>query len=62
MVILVENFDLGHGKPGILSMVALGKNVKGSQFFITTAPAQQFDGRNVVCGESRGSIFPDLWV
>ncbi|KAJ3574294.1 hypothetical protein NP233_g1852 [Leucocoprinus birnbaumii] len=47
----VENFDLGHGKPGILSMVALGKNVKGSQFFITTAPAQQFDGRNVVCGE-----------
>ncbi|KAF5349990.1 hypothetical protein D9756_009165 [Leucocoprinus leucothites] len=46
-----ENFTLGHGKPGTLSMVTFGKKIKGSQFFITTAPAHQFDGRNVVCGE-----------
>lgn len=46
-----ENFLGKHHKPGILSMMSFGKNLNGSQFFITVNAVPVFDGRNVVLGE-----------
>lgn len=46
-----ESFKFRHTRAGILSMANCGPNTNGSQFFITTAPANWLDFKNVVFGE-----------
>ncbi|MEW6285968.1 MAG: peptidylprolyl isomerase [Chloroflexota bacterium] len=38
-------------KPGMVAMVNSGPDTSGSQFFITLAPAPEFDGRYTIFGE-----------
>lgn len=48
---LDENLKIRHSKRGLLSMVNVGPNTNGSQFFITMGECPELDGRNVVFGE-----------
>ena len=48
---LDENFKLKHDGAGILSMATNGKDLNGSQFFISFAATPSRDGRNVVFGK-----------
>jgi cyclophilin family peptidyl-prolyl cis-trans isomerase len=42
---------LTFNKPGMVAMVNSGPDTSGSQFFITYAPAAQFDGKYTIFGE-----------
>jgi cyclophilin family peptidyl-prolyl cis-trans isomerase/protein-disulfide isomerase len=50
---IVTEFDssLKFNKPGMVAMVNSGPDTSGSQFFITYAPAAQFDGQYTIFGE-----------
>ncbi len=43
--------DLGFDRPGLLAMANSGPDTNGSQFFITTAPAEHLNGRHTIFGE-----------
>jgi len=45
-----ENFILGHGERGFLSMANSGVDRNSSHFFVTLSPQPQLDGRNVSFG------------
>jgi cyclophilin family peptidyl-prolyl cis-trans isomerase len=43
--------SLTFNKPGVVAMVNSGPDTSGSQFFITYAPAAQFDGKYTIFGQ-----------
>ena len=50
-VVTEINPNLKFNKPGMVAMVNSGPDTSGSQFFITYAPASQFDGKYTIFGE-----------
>nr|XP_018904519.1 PREDICTED: peptidyl-prolyl cis-trans isomerase D [Bemisia tabaci] len=58
-----ENFDIKHTKEGLLSMANTGKpNTNNSQFFVTVAPCQHLDGKNVVFGQILSGYQIFRWI
>ncbi|GMT34393.1 hypothetical protein PFISCL1PPCAC_25690, partial [Pristionchus fissidentatus] len=48
-----EDEDLSgkHDEPFLLTMANEGRNTNGSRFYITTAPAEDLNGKNVIFGK-----------
>ncbi|KAG5883924.1 hypothetical protein JTB14_032147 [Gonioctena quinquepunctata] len=46
-----EDLSMKHDNPGLVGMMNSGPNTNQSQFYITTEPCCQLDGRNVVVGQ-----------
>ncbi|KAF8173362.1 cyclophilin-like domain-containing protein [Mycena galopus ATCC 62051] len=56
------NFPHRHTRPELLSMANAGPNTNRSQFFITTVPTPDLDGRHVVFGEVLGEVLSGMDV
>lgn len=55
--------SLQHTKEGLLSMANTGKpNTNNSQFFVTVAPCQHLDGKNVVFGQILSGYQIFRWI
>ena len=48
----IGGLRLRHSSAGVLAMANRGKDTNTSQFYITLCPCPQFDGSNVIFGQS----------